>query len=210
MTTDVDLFIDPSCPWAWNAAQWLRGIAAECDLALHWQPFSTHIRDNGEVPAAAPPQMREAIARSRTGGLRALRVFEAARESHGDQAVEALYRAWGERYFPPTGADPAGVLAAAVEAAGLPATLLEAADDESRDDTVRTSMKAAFAVAGPAARTPTMIVRDDPAHGMQGPLLGRVPTGADARAFWDAVRTLSRDDLFYSLERPRPMVPPSA
>jgi predicted DsbA family dithiol-disulfide isomerase len=210
MTTDVDLFIDPSCPWAWNAARWLRGIAAECDLALHWRSFSTHLRDGGELPAAAPPGMREAIARSRTGGLRALRVFEAAREAYGEKAVDPLYQAWGDRYFPPSGADPAAVLVASIEAAGLPAEIVAAADEEGRDEAVRASMEAAFAVAGNAARTPTMIVRDDPPHGMQGPLLGRVPTGADAVQMWDAVRTLSREQLFYSLERPRPLVPPSS
>lgn len=208
MSTDVELYVDPSCPWAWNTAQWLRGIAGDRDLTLHWKSYSTHLRDGGEVPPAFPPEMRAAVHRAHVGALRALRVFEAARETYGEKAVDALYAAWGAQFFPPRGADPDGVLAEAVSTAGLPAEIATAAEDEGRDDAIRTTMEAAFAVAGRAARTPTIIVRDDPPHGMQGPLLGRVPTGAEALALWDAVRTLSREPLFYGLERPRPMAPP--
>jgi hypothetical protein len=134
-----------------------------------------------------------------------------SRARHGDSSVDALYTEWGRRFFVKGGAAHDTILRATVDACGLDADLLEAADDEKWDSPIVESMEIAYAFAGPKTQTPTIVVRDEPAHGFKGPVMAPAPTSDAAVRLWDAIQVLSREPGFFEITRPRanPPRPPA-
>ena len=201
--TDVELFVDPSCPWAWVTAQWVREVAPHRDLTLTWRSYCLEIRDDYGVAPTMPEHLRERAIAAHAVSHRMLRIFEAARADAGEAAVDALYAAWGPRFFGPDGTRDDSILAACVAEVGLDAALVDAADDEKWDTPIVESMEVAYAFGGPKTQTPTVVVRADPSHGLKGPVLSTAPTGDAALRFWDAVQVLSAEPGFYEITRPR-------
>src|SRR3984957_9585918 len=97
--TDVEMYVDPSCPWAWITSRWLVAVAPERDLTLTWRSYCLEIRDDYGVAATMPEAYRERALAGHALSHRMLRVFEAARAEGGEVAVDALYTEWGRRYF---------------------------------------------------------------------------------------------------------------
>ena len=52
--TDVEVFIDPSCPWAWVTSRWLLEVAPERDLTITWRSYCLEIRDDYGVAPTVP------------------------------------------------------------------------------------------------------------------------------------------------------------
>src|ERR1700747_1595670 len=77
--TVVEVYVDPSCPWAWITSQWLREVAPERDLALTWRSYCMEIRDDYDVAPTMPAERRGAAIAAHAVAHRMLRIFEAAR-----------------------------------------------------------------------------------------------------------------------------------
>src|SRR5271165_1481851 len=135
--TDVEVFIDPSCPWAWITSRWVLEVAPQRDLAVYWRSYCLEIRDDYDVAPTVPEEFRQRALDSHAISHRMLRIFEAARAEAGEVAVDRLYAQWGRRFFLPRRAEAGEMLAACIAAAGLDATLIEAADDEKWDSPIR-------------------------------------------------------------------------
>jgi len=86
--TSVEVFVDPSCPWAWITCQWLRAVAPERDLALTWRSYCIEIRDDYDVAPTIAPEHRDAAIAGHAVAHRMLRIFEAARSRAGEPAVD--------------------------------------------------------------------------------------------------------------------------
>jgi hypothetical protein len=200
--TAVEVYVDPSCPWAWITSRWIMAVAPHRGLEVTWPSYCLEIRDDFGVAPTVPPEYREVAITSHARSHRLLRIFEAARASHGEPAVDALYTEWGARYF---GGGTKGdeLLRETLIAAGLDEQLVNAADDDKWDGPIMESMEIAYAFGGQKTQTPTIVVRDDPAHGFKGPVMAPAPTGEAAVRFWDAIVTLSRQPGFYEFTRPR-------
>jgi predicted DsbA family dithiol-disulfide isomerase len=201
--TDVEVFVDPSCPWAWITAGWVREVAPQRDLAVYWRSYCLEIRDDYGVAPAVPEHLRQAALEGHAISHRMLRIFEAARAEGGEAVVDRLYAAWGPRYFVRQRPGASALLADCLSAAGLDAGLIEAADDEKWDGPIRDAMEVAYAFGGPKTQTPTIVVRADPPHGFKGPVMAPAPTGATAVRLWDAIQTLSEHPGFFEITRPR-------
>ena len=53
--TRVEMYVDPSCPWAWITSRWLVEVAPARDLELLWPSHCLAIRDDhGTAPTVAP------------------------------------------------------------------------------------------------------------------------------------------------------------
>src|SRR4029077_5185721 len=97
--TDVEVFVDPSCPWAWITCQWLREVAPQRELDVTWRSYCMEIRDDYDVAPTVDPARRDTVIAAHALSHRMLRIFEAARNRGGEPAVDALFRAWGPLFF---------------------------------------------------------------------------------------------------------------
>jgi hypothetical protein len=201
--TDVEVFIDPSCPWAWITSRWLLEVAPPRDLAVYWRSYCLEIRDDYGVASTIPEEFRQRAQDSHAISHRMLRIFEAARAEAGEGAVDRLYAEWGRRFFLAQRPEAGELLAACIAATDLDATLIGAADDEKWDSPIRDAMDVAYAFGGPKTQTPTIVVRGDPPHGFKGPVMAPAPEGDAAVRLWDAIQVLSEHHGFFEITRPR-------
>ena len=174
--TSVEVFVDPSCPWAWITTRWLKEVAPQRELDVTWRSFCLEIRDDYGVAPTMPEERREAAIAAHALSHRMLRIFEAARARTGEGAVDALLTAWGRRFF---------------------------ARGAARDDAILESMDVAYAFGGHKTQTPTIVVGDDPPHGFKGPVMAPAPVGEAAVRLWDAIQVISREPGFFEMTRPR-------
>ena len=205
--TDVEFFVDPSCPWAWITARGIQEVAPARDLTVTWRSYCLEIRDDYGVAPTVPDDLRDVVIAAHALSHRMLRVFEAARVAAGEDAVERLYAAWGRRFFARGAAHDGTMLAACLEDAGLDDALLRAADDVKWDAPIGEAMEVAYAFGGPETQTPTIVVRADPPHGFKGPVMAPAPTGDAAVRLWDALMVLSEEPGFFEIMRPRRNAP---
>jgi 2-hydroxychromene-2-carboxylate isomerase len=205
--TAVEFFVDPSCPWAWITGRWVKEVAPQRDLDVTWRSYCLEIRDDYGVAPTVPDERREQVIAAHAVSHRMLRIYEAVRAEHGEGAIDALYDAWGPRFFGPDRERTDAILAQCLDACGLDRAFLDAADDEKWDAPIVEAMAVAWSFGGEKTQTPTIAVHDDPPHGFKGPVMAPAPTGAAALELWDAIQVLSRQQGFFELTRPRVNVP---
>jgi hypothetical protein len=204
----VSIYIDPSCPWTWIAAGWLREVAPQRGLMLRWRSLSLVQRDGTELPPSVPEHIRAVASAARIQSHRLLRVFEALRAQSREEDIGGLYQRWGERLFggpartgPPEPPAP-GLVAELAAAAGLPEEFAAAADDESWDAALSDSLDAAGKACGPHPLSPS-IVLEESLTGLCGPVFSPAPAGEAALRAWDAVGVLLAEPGFFELRRAR-------
>jgi hypothetical protein len=209
--TGVEVFVDPSCPWAWITSRWVKEVAPQRDLTVTWPSYCLEIRDDYGVAPTIPERFRETAIAAHAVAHRMLRIFEAARADAGEDAVDALYTAWGQRFFVADRPADDHLLQQCLAATTLDAQLVDAADEEKWDAPIVEAMEVAYAFGGPKTQTPTIVVRDDPPHGFKGPVMAPAPTGDAAARLWDAIQVISREPGFFEITRPRsnPPRPPA-
>jgi 2-hydroxychromene-2-carboxylate isomerase len=201
--TDVEVFVDPSCPWAWITSRWAKEVATERDLTILWRSYCLEIRDDYDVAPTVPAHMRETALAAHAFSHRMLRIFEAARAEAGETAVDALYAKWGRLYFDGAPGGDDALLAACLSSSDLPAELLAAADETKWDAPILESMDVAYEFGGPKTQTPTIVVRADPPYGFKGPVMAPAPVGDAAVRLWDAITVIALEPGFFEITRPR-------
>jgi hypothetical protein len=209
--TAVEVFVDPSCPWAWITTRWIKEVASERDLDVTWRSYCLEIRDDYGAAPTVPERLRETVIAAHALSHRMLRIFEATRSRADETAVDALYTEWGRRFFDPGGGRDDQLLADCVAASHLDRDLVDAADEEKWDAPIAEAMEVAYAFGGPKTQTPTIVVRAEPPHGFKGPVMAPAPTGHAALRLWDAIQVISAEPGFFEITRPRanPPRPPS-
>src|SRR6185295_5357799 len=131
--TGVEVFVDPSCPWAWITSRWVKEVAPQRDLDVTWRSYCLEIRDDYGVAATISEKYRETAIAAHALSHRMLRIWEAARARAGEEAVDALLTEWGRRFFVDGAPRDDSLLSGCLAACGLDLDLLEAADDEKWD-----------------------------------------------------------------------------
>ncbi|MGH1504243.1 MAG: DsbA family protein [Acidimicrobiales bacterium] len=197
MTTAVDFWVDPACPWCWNTARWVVDeVAPQRDLEIRWQSISLLMKN--QPPEDSP--YYEGTLKT----LRMLRVMEAIRAAEGDAAISDWYLLCGTRVHHDQTAD--FDLADALESIGLDRDYAKAADDaDTWDPIVRAGQEAGLALTGDDVGTPIIAFTgsDGERRGIFGPVISRIPTGDDALAMWDAMEAFTKVDGFWELKRTR-------
>jgi hypothetical protein len=205
--TDVEVYVDPSCPWAWITSRWITEVAPQRDLVVVWRSYCLEIRDDYGVAPTMPDDRREAAIAAHALSHRMLRILEAARSRSGEGAVDALFNAWGPRFFVRDRAADDELLLECLAACDADPDLLRAADDEKWDAPILEAMKVAYAFGGPKTQTPTIVVRAEEPFGFKGPVMAPAPTGVAALRLWDAIDVIAREPGFFEITRPRANLP---
>ena len=203
----VEVFVDPSCPWAWITTRWVKEVAPERALAVTWRSYCLEIRDDYGVAPTVPEKLRPMVIAAHALSHRMLRILEAARARAGEEAVDALYEEWGRRFFVDGIHHDDSLLSNCLSACGLAPELVGAADDEGWDAPIVDAMAVAYAFGGPKTQTPTIVVDGDPPYGFKGPVMAPAPTGQAAIRLWDAVQVIAQEPGFFEITRPRQNLP---
>jgi 2-hydroxychromene-2-carboxylate isomerase len=202
---DVEFFFDPICPWAWITSRLTVEVASQRDMAVDWRFICLRmVNEDKEYEREFPP----GYVNAHTAGQRMLRIAAAVRQDIGNDAVAALYTAFGEQLHTAGRSEEIrdgddSVIGEAVELAGLPAAFMAAADDEGLDAVVREETDLALGRTGKDVGTPIITFAPGTAEetSLFGPVVARIPRGDEALRMWDAVELLARTPGFAELKR---------
>jgi predicted DsbA family dithiol-disulfide isomerase len=192
-TPTIRLWIDPTCPWAWQTSKWTRGLRDEGLVELEWSLFSLELQAMPDVP------FDEA---ARRGGD-ALRSLALARSKLGAAEFERLYVAMGSHVHDQGERVSGDVVRAAAAEAGLVQVVVDATSDDRWADEVTTEFSEAHrsGVFG----VPTISI--DGTKPMFGPVFAVAPSGDDSRTLLGHVRWLAERPDFFELKRLRDRKP---
>jgi 2-hydroxychromene-2-carboxylate isomerase len=202
---DVEFFFDPICPWAWITSRFTVEVAGQRDLAVDWRFICLRmVNEERDYEREFPP----GYVNAHRAGQRMLRIAAAARRDGGNEAVAALYTAFGEQLHTARRGEEIrdgddSVIGESVELAGLPAALTSDGDDEALDAVVRDETDLALSRTGKDVGTPIITFAPGTADEVSffGPVVSRIPRGDEALRIWDAVELLARTPGFAELKR---------
>jgi predicted DsbA family dithiol-disulfide isomerase len=191
----VELWVDPSCPWCWQTATWLREVRDAGLITIAWRLYSLEL--NASEPDAAFWEASAFFGEGHTA-------LALAHREGGDAVFESLYVALG-------------TLVHARKEKVSPQLIRKAAEDAGLEGIVERSVEDPSVVAGilegqSAARdrsvfgVPTFTVAGSKAT--YGPIVAVAPAGDDALGWWEHVRWLALRPDFFELKRwPRDLRP---
>jgi 2-hydroxychromene-2-carboxylate isomerase len=193
MTQQVDLWVDPACPWAWITSRWILEAASVRDLDVHFHVMSLAVLNEGR-------DLSEQYVEFLEKAWKPVRVLIAAQQRYGDKVVEPLYSAMGTRYHVGGNKNVDDMIAGALADAGLDADLALAADDTSYDEALRASHHAGMDPVGYEVGTPVIRIGD---VSIFGPVVTPAPKGEAAGVLFDGVWAVASTPGFYELKRSR-------
>jgi 2-hydroxychromene-2-carboxylate isomerase len=199
--TDLDFFWDPVCPWAWITSRWVQEVRAQNGIEVDWRFIALKVVNEEKGYA---PELVERYTKVHGLGFALLRVAAAVREKHGSEAMGDLYTAFGSRIHvekdAPSLRNEDGI-AAVLASLDLDAGLAGAAESADHDETVRADTALALERAGRDLGTPVLTFAPPDGPSFFGPVISRVPRGAEAIELWESVERLARFPGFAELKR---------
>ncbi|ORW11399.1 DsbA family protein [Mycobacterium kyorinense] len=189
---DVDLYLDPVCPFSWVTSRWLLDAAHPTDTPVTLRQMSLAVLNDGNDVGA---QQQRMIDRSRRLG----RLFAAVADRHGHDAFSRLYDAIGTRVHVRREEITPSMISETLADNGFDRLLSKALDDNTFDEAVRHLHQASQDALGGRAGSPIVVVDG---HGFFGPVLTRIPSEQDGLRLLDAVLTAATVPGFAVLQRP--------
>ena len=190
----MEFFWDPFCPWAWLTSRWVSEVAGQRDLDVDWRFISLRLLNASKDYARDMP---EGYIAGHTSGQKLLRVAAAIRDAEGRQRMGELYTRFGadihvhHRRSDLTDHWEAG-FPDYLRSAGIDEAYIPAANDERWDAVLQAETDEALSRTGKDVGTPIITFRTaERSASFFGPVISRVPRGAEALRLWDAVWELA-------------------
>jgi hypothetical protein len=194
VSTRVDFWFDPGCPFTWRTSRWLSDVARRRGIVVTWHLMSRFELNKDKDLSA---EQRARFQASHHVGL----VLEAVRQEHGNATLAAAYTSIGTRLHDSNQQPDDGTIAAALADEGLPHRLIEHSRREQITAGLIQSHQQGQATVGQESGTP--IISIDGRPGYFGPVVVPIPTGEQADRLFDAVVLISQVPAFSELKRAR-------
>ena len=201
---DLQFYFDPVCPWAYITSRWVTEVRAQRGYDVSWKFISLFMINDERGYGEANKAWRD----GHFAGLQALRVASATRAAAGNDAVDAVYTALGkaihaDKRRPEQTGGMQNLLRSVLGEAGLNADWAASADDELHDEVIRHETKFALESTGKDVGTPILIFNPGTSEQASffGPVISKIPRGADAVRLWDAVYTIATTSGMAELKR---------
>lgn len=189
---NVDLYLDPICPFSWVASRWLLDAGHTMHTPVTLRQMSLAILNEGKD---LDGRQRRMMDRSRRLG----RLFAAVGTENGADAFARLYDSIGVRmHVRQDEITPAEIRDILTEN-GFEESLSEALDDTGLDQAVGQAHQASQDALGGSAGSPIIVVDG---RGFFGPVLTRIPNKDDGVRLLEAVVTAASVPEFAVLQRP--------
>lgn len=201
---DLEFFFDPVCPWAWITSRWVEEVRSLRAYDVRWRFISLKLLNGSNTADWYTDQYK----RWHAMGHEALRVAARIDTELGNEAVGRFYTVLGTEGHNKNRRDD---FAASTESfvgevlsiAGLDASLIDAAFDESLDAVISADTELALERTGRDVGTPILTFHPGASDegSFFGPVIARIPRGAEALRLWDAVEIVATTPGVAELKR---------
>jgi hypothetical protein len=201
---DLEFFFDPVCPWAWITSRWVEEVRSLRAYDVRWRFISLKLLNGSNTADWYTDQYK----RWHAMGHEALRVAARIDAELGNEAVGRFYTVLGTEGHNKNRRDD---FAASTESfvgevlsiAGLDAGLIDAAFDESLDAVISADTELALERTGRDVGTPILTFHPGASDegSFFGPVIARIPRGAEALRLWDAVEIVATTPGVAELKR---------
>ncbi|WP_195839981.1 DsbA family protein [Cutibacterium porci] len=197
MTTTVDLWFDPVCPWAWMTSRWMLEVEKVRDVHTVFHVMSLAVLNEGrDLPDDYRAEMEKAWigARAATGVV----------QVHGQEAVRDFYTALGTRYHLGQQERTVETVTSALADCGYDGSIAERATTDEFDEAMRASHHEGMDPVGQDVGTPVIHL-----NGMAlfGPVISPAPQGEEAGELFDGFEKVTAYPGFFELKRTRTVGP---
>ena len=201
---DLHFHFDPICPWAYLTSRWVVEVQQQRGYDVSWKFISLFMINNDRGYSEGNKQHQD----GHMAGLQALRVASAARASAGNEAVAAVYSAFGQAIHvakrrPATAVEMKEFARTVLTEAGLNSQWADSATDELHDEVIRYETTRALELTGKDVGTPILVFHPDKPNQASffGPVISAIPRGPEAIRLWDAIETLATTSGMAELKR---------
>ena len=197
----VTVYVDFSCPFAWITSRWMLEVARlRPTVQPEFRAMSLYLLNEGrDLPAGYRKHIDS------TQGLG--RVAAAVQEEYGPGVFSQFYTAVGDLVHGQKRSDYDAVVREALAQVGLPSELAAVAGSADYDDALAASHHEGMDPVGSDVGTPVIHIGD---VAFFGPVLTRIPRGADALDVYDGAVALAGFPHFFELKRSRTEAPDPA
>ena len=204
MTTAVDFWFDPLCPWAWMTSRWMLEVEKVREVSTTFHVMSLSVLNDGrDLPEEYQEHMLQGWI-----GVRACILVE---QEAGSEKLREFYTALGTRYH--LGEQPKTVetVREALAEVGLDASIADRADawqpgdePDEIDRALRRSHHEGMDPVGDEVGTPVIHING---KALFGPVISPAPKGEQAGRLFDGFSLMTEYDGFYELKRSRDVGP---
>ena len=197
MTTTVDFWFDPTCPWAWMTSRWMLEVEKVRDVKTVFHVMSLSVLNDGrDLPEEYLAHMRDAWLPARAALL--------VEQRHGSEKLREFYTEIGTRFHLQREPKTPDVVRAALAAVGADEDIADLAQTDAFDDDLRRSHHEGMDPVGDEVGTPVLRI-----NGMSlfGPVISPAPKGEEAGSLFDGVEKVTAYPGFFELKRTRTVGP---
>ncbi|WP_067889131.1 mycothiol-dependent nitroreductase Rv2466c family protein [Nocardia vaccinii] len=190
--TEIELYVDPVCPFGWVTTQWATTASDTADTKLTLRQMSLAVLNEGEDLAE---NQRAMMDRSRRLG----RVFAAVTDRYGTGGFARLYQELGARIHVRREPATEQTIEAALGELGMDPALGRALDDEALDDAVARTHEAGQQALGDRGGCPISVFDG---RGLFGPVLTEIPSPQQGLTLLRALIDIAATPAFATVQRP--------